>query len=254
MLTDIFTAYINTMTILVLGTALALVAVNAAGAVGHGLTVRQVPRLLGGMALLLGLWAALATYVAQLGVMGQAPFAFAPPWVGWFFVGGAVLLFALGRLASPARVVIDRMGQNYFMGIQSFRMLGGVFLLGWAVGDIPWIFALPAGFGDIWAGIAGYRAMQAVNRGDPKARRLVVQANVIGTVDFTVALITGLITSETVYQLMAHDAPNIVGAYPLVMIPALLVPVFLAAHFFSIQRLMRNPARTGDTAPVATPG
>jgi len=234
------TVYINVLVILVLGTAITFMAVNSVRAVGAGLKASQVPRVMGGFVAILALWYALAVQVSDLGLMGAAPFAFAPPWVGLFFVGGALMLFALGRLIPAARIVIDATGQNYFMAIQSFRLLGVVFLIGGLTGNIPWLFALPAGLGDIGAGILGYRAMRAVNRQDPQARLRIRQANTVGLMDFAVALITGLLTSETIYQVAGFDAPNLVGAYPLVLIPALLVPVFLAAHLFSVQRLMQT--------------
>lgn len=235
-------AYINVGFVLVLGTAIALFAIHAAGAVGNGIERKQVPRLLLGFTGTMALWYALATHLAQLNIMGFGLFPGSPPLIGFFFIGGALFLFALGTQIKSARQVIDRMGQEYFLGFQSFRLLGGIFVIGGFTGQIPWIFAIPAGLGDMWAGYMGYRAMKAVNTQDPDAIKKVKQANWVGLVDFGIALLTGLITSETVYQLTAHNAPNIVGAYPLVLIPSILVPLFAAAHLFSIRALRRASA------------
>lgn len=193
-----------------------------------------------GFGTITGLWIALATYMAKQGVMGHEAFPNGPPFIGLFFLLGAVFVWALARATPLTRSITDAMGHDTFMGLQSFRILGGIFLIGWAFGDIPWIFAIPAGFGDILAGILGFQAMRAVQRGAANARRKVIIANVVGISDFAVALGTGLITSDTIYQLMGQDAPNIVGEYPLVMIPAFLVPLFLGAHLLSVQRLMRD--------------
>lgn len=234
------TAYYNIIFVLIFGTASAFLAIHTAGAVGKGLEKRQVPRILLGFTAIMAVWYALVTNLAHQGIMGQGLFPGSPPLIAVFFIGGALFLYALGTQINSARVVIDRIGQEYFLGFQSFRLLGIVFVIGGFTGQIPWIFALPAGLGDMWAGYLGYRAMKAVNSGDPEAEKKVKQANFVGLVDFAIALGTGLITSETIYQLTAHDAPNLVGAFPLVLIPGLLVPMFAAAHLLSIRALRRK--------------
>lgn len=123
------------------------------------------------------------------------------------------------------------------MGFQIFRIMGGVFILGWLVDEIPWQFALPAGLGDIWAGVAGYRAMTAVNRGAADAAAKVLWANVIGLADFVVAVLTGLVTSEGFLHLLAQDRPNIINAYPLGLFPAFIVPLFISFHFVLLGKL-----------------
>ena len=229
--------YINIMTTVTIATAMAFVTIHVVGAVGNGIRKTDAPRLLGPLALFLGVWYALATYFGRAGSMGQEVFTGGPPILGLFFIGMALLSFALTRILPKWRIVTDRIGQEYLMGFQSIRVLGGIFLLGAITGQIPWIFAIPAGLGDIWAGFMGLRAMKAVASGDLSANRKIKQANLVGIVDFAIALVTGLITSETVYQLTAFDAPNIVGRYPLVLIPAVMVPLFLTAHFLSIAKL-----------------
>lgn len=241
-------AYIHTVTIAFTTALVAILAIHAPRATAQGLSPRLVPWTLGGTGLLLGLWYAFAAWLAGRGIMGTGLFGDGPPLIGVFVVVGAALLFALGRLVAPARALIDRIGQNYLMGLQGFRILGGIFLVGWATGQVPALFAIPAGLGDILAGILGLQAMRAVNRGATDARRKVLVANLWGIADFAIAVGTGLVTSDTAYQLVAHDAPNIVGFYPLVMIPALLVPIFLALHFFSLQKLARDRDVTAQPA------
>lgn len=115
--------------------------------------------------------------------------------------------------------------------------MGWIFVLGWLLGAIPWQFALPAGLGDIWAGVASYRAMRAVNRGDEDADRKVLRANIIGLGDFAVAVATGLITSEGFLHLLSKEAPNIINAWPLGLFPAFFVPIFIAFHLVSLGKL-----------------
>ena len=115
--------------------------------------------------------------------------------------------------------------------------MGGVFLIGWLAGRIPPEFAIPAGLGDIWAGVAGYQASRALAAGAPNARRLLVRANLIGMGDIMVAVSLGIITSEGMFHVLANDAPNIINDYPLVLFPAFFVPIFLGFHLMSISRL-----------------
>ena len=241
--------YANVITIVTITTVMAFVTIHVVGAVGPGLQKTDAPRILGPFALYLGLWYALATYFGRSGAMGQELFPGGPPTLGLFFIGAAVLSFVLSRQLPKWRIVTDRIGQEYLMGFQSIRVLGVIFLVGGALGQIPWIFAIPAGLGDIWAGYMGYRAMKAVARNDPAARRKIREANLVGIADFAIALTTGLITSETIYQLTAFDAPNIVGQYPLVLIPAVMVPLFLTAHFLSISKL--RDGRIPAEEPIA---
>jgi hypothetical protein len=110
-------------------------------------------------------------------------------------------------------------------------------------GDIPALFAIPAGIGDILAGIAGWQASRALAVGKPEARRLLARANLIGIVDFVVAVGLGIVTSQGLAHLFAHEAPNIINDYPLAMFPAYIVPIFLGFHFIAIARMRQESWR-----------
>jgi len=189
------------------------------------------------LAALFALWYAGASLTAEIGLLMPPPTLLDPPYVMVFLLGGAVLLWSLARLTRIGRQISDAIDQEALMGFQVFRVMGGVFVLGWFVGAIPWQFALPAGLGDIWAGIAGYRAMKAVSRGAADAETKVLWANVIGLADFVVAVLTGLITSEGFLHLLAQDQPNIINAYPLGLFPGFIVPLFIAFPLVSLGKL-----------------
>lgn len=146
--------------------------------------------------------------MAEIGPLMPPPTLLDPPYIMMFLVGGAALLWSLARPAKSGRRISDAIDQTALTGFQTFRIMGGVFILGWLIGEIPWQFALPAGLGDIWAGIAGHRAMNAVNRGTADAATKILWANVIGLADFVVAVLTGLITSEGFLHLLARPAEH----------------------------------------------
>ncbi len=236
--------YVRAFAVLLPAGATAIAAVYAVRA---GLDRRVVLAAGLTLATLFALWHGAAAAMTAAGLMLPPPTLAAPPYVLMFLFGGAFALWALARLTATGRRISYAIGQETLIGFQSFRVMGWVFLLGWALGEIPWQFAIPAGLGDIWAGIAGFRAMRAVNRGAAEADRLVLRANVIGLADFAVAVATGLITSEGFLHLLAHESPNIINEYPLGLFPGFFVPIFIAFHLLSLGRL-RETRRLAATA------
>ncbi|MEP3048767.1 MAG: hypothetical protein ABJL55_15630 [Roseibium sp.] len=200
------------------------------------------------MGLVWGVWYALASWMGELDLLMPPETITGTPYILFFLFGGTALLVLLGRLTQAGRVLTDAADQKILIGFQIPRVMGFVFLVGWATGDISWQFALPAGAGDILAGIAGWQAYQALERGQANATALVWRANIIGLLDFLVAILTGVMTSEGFAHVLAAENPNIINHYPLVLFPAFFVPIFLAAHVFSIAKLRQQ--RVAQTSPA----
>jgi len=231
MFETIATAYVQVFAALLPALALAIL---SAGAIRAGLPLGRAAWALGLVALLLGLWHALVVALAKAGIL-MPPATFTdPPFALMPLLGGAFLLWALGRFTATGRAILSGLDQRLLTGFQIPRLMGGVFLLGWLMGDIPWQFALPAGLGDIWAGVAAFQAVRALDRGDANSERMVWRANIIGLADFAVAVATGLITSAGFLHLLAQDTPNIINAYPRALFPAYCVPIFIDFHLFSL--------------------
>ena len=200
---------------------------------------------LGGVAAVLGVWSAAMVPLAKAGILMPPASVFAPPYAIMPLIGGALLLWALGRFTATGRQLLEGLSQRYLIAIQGFRVMGAIFLIGWFTGDIPWQFALPAGVGDIWAGLAAFQALRAVNEQRPEANSLVMRANIIGLLDFAVAVVTGLMTTEGFLHVLSPEKSNIINLYPLALFPAFFVPIFIAFHLFSLGALrqQRLPAR-----------
>src|SRR5262249_57420989 len=64
----------------------------------------------------------------------------------------AVAAIALWRSESIARLV-SAIPLHWLVAAQVYRVAGGIFLVPWADGRLPWQFALPAGIGDVATGI-----------------------------------------------------------------------------------------------------
>ncbi len=237
MLDAFFLGYVHFFAVLLPVLAVSIVAIGAARA---GLSIAETRMAILIPAILIGMWYAVANSLSRSDVFNVPATLSDPPVVLAFLIGGALTLWAMARLTRVGRAVTDRLDIGLLAAFQIPRVMGGLFLLGWAAGVIPWQFALPAGLGDIWAGVAGYQAWQAVQRNAPDARRKVVQANVIGIGDFIVAVFMGITTSEGFAHLWAHDTPNIINLHPLALFPGFFVPLFLAFHLISISRLRRS--------------
>ncbi len=158
------------------------------------------------------------------------------------------LLIGLAIILTSRRLneVLARVPQAWIVGVQLYRVVGGVFLYLYAYNMLPREFALPAGIGDVLVGLAALPVAYAVARGYAGSRGLVIAWNIAGIGDLVVAVATGFMSSPGLYQQMAFDAPNtVIGAYPLVMIPLFAVPLSILLHVISLRRVLANKAAEG---------
>ena len=97
------------------------------------------------------LWLALIWGAAINGVFrpGGSAIPLVPIAIFLPVIVGAPLLLLSRRLGQ----VLDAMPATWLIALQVYRVLGSVFLIGWARGAIPGIFALPAGIGDAITGL-----------------------------------------------------------------------------------------------------
>ena len=136
--------------------------------------------------------------------------------------------------------VLDAMPTSWLIGLQVYRVLGGIFLVGWARGVIPSLFALPAGIGDVTTGLLALPVAYALAARNSSATRAGIAWNVFGLLDFTIAVGIGLVTSPGPFQLINPSISNTgLGLYPNVLIPAFAVPSSILLHVLSLRQLRR---------------
>ncbi len=116
-----------------------------------------------------------------------------------------VLPLALGFgalwLAGPLQRVLDRPDvQPMFIAMQTYRVAGVGFLALTALGQLPAVFGVPAGLGDIVAGLTALPAANALKQG-----RLghAVAWNAFGLLDLAVALTLGVGTGPGALHFIA---------------------------------------------------
>lgn len=203
-------------------------------------------RVWAAIAITLAVWFVLDYGLAQSGVFDPSPFGARriQPLVPNMAIGmslpllaGIAVIFMSRRLAE----VLDRLPQSWLVGIQLYRVVGGIFLYLYGSSLLPGVFALPAGIGDVLVGLAALPVAYAVARGYTGARGLVIAWNIAGIGDLVVAVSIGFLSSPGRYQVLAYDAPNtLIGAYPLVMIPLFVVPLSILLHVISLRRALAS--------------
>ena len=143
-------------------------------------------------------------------------------------------LFALTRSERIAEAV-DAANPSWLIGLQAYRIFGGNFVVLWAFGAIPGVFALPAGLGDMLVGVLALPTAFYLASGAPGGRGAAIAWNVLGILDLVNALALGILSSPGPLHLLALDHPNtFITTYPTVMTPAFAVPLSLILHGISL--------------------
>ena len=181
-------------------------------------------------------------------VIGWTAFAYASVRYGLDdqLFGDTPLVFA-GYLLIPA--ILALMFQNSLLGrgvsqqaliaLQLFRPIGMVFVLEHSRGTLPAEFGIPAGWGDLLAGIVAAIVLIRYPTGRIPTPAILLVA-FVGLADFASAIFLGITSSANEIQLFAFDNPNRVGEYPLGLIPEFLVPYAIVAHVLSLLQLRRD--------------
>ncbi|MDA2913401.1 hypothetical protein MYX77_05495 [Acidobacteriia bacterium AH_259_A11_L15] len=108
----------------------------------------------------------------------------------------------------------------------AFRHIGMVFLVSGVVAQpLPKVFAYPAAYGDLTAGLLALLALVALRGNWGVALPLVWLFNIVGTVDLLNAL------------RQANAVPDLGATW---YIPTFWVPVLLVTHFMIFARLLRR--------------
>ncbi len=178
----------------------------------------------------LALWFAVAVAASVLGV-----FAGPDPLQALFLLMLSVLLLTyldvfrlFVHFLNPRRVVL----------LQTFRVVGVVFLVLHARGVLPASFALPAGWGDIAIGLTAPLVAFGLMSRTPAPKRVLILWNVAGMLDLVIAVSLGILASPTPAGLLARGiTTGALGDFPVSLIPTFLVPLAFIAHLISIHQI-----------------
>jgi hypothetical protein len=148
-------------------------------------------------------------------------------------------LWLWGAIAS----LVSAIPLRWLVAAQVYRVGGGIFLVLWADGRLPWQFALPAGIGDVATGLLAVILAVRLAKNTAGARSAVYAWCLFGIADLAVAIAMGAMTSPGRPHLLAFETPNLlITSYPLVMVPTFAVPLALMLHGIVLWRLRRETA------------
>ena len=187
------------------------------------------------LALWFGLVALLGAQGEFAGRPGSPPlpifFGFAVPlaaFFGAYFRWGGFRAFVLGA------------DLRFAAAVQAWRWAGSGFLLLWARGVLPGLFAFPAGLGDMAVGVsAPWIVLGLVRQHSFVASRRFVVWNILGILDLVVAVSMGTICSGFIPGLTGTVTTSPMAQLPLVLIPAYFVPLFIMLHFTALAQARR---------------
>jgi hypothetical protein len=184
---------------------------------------------------------ALVAVLAVDGAFVQAPDAVVP-WMGPIILIGLLLSLMSLRSARESDLAALTRGQM-------FRVVGGVFVALMLVGWLPPLFALPAGLGDIAVGLAAPVIARRLNRGDTRGAAVF---HALGLLDLLVAITIGTLSAPGPYQAFTDDVSTAaMTGLPLVLVPAVLVPLSMAVHIHALRQLRtRSPRRVHAVEPA----
>jgi hypothetical protein len=168
---------------------------------------------------------------------------------------GILLPILIGALmiwrSETTKRVIAAVPQQWLVGVQLYRALGAIFLILYAAGKLPGLFAWPAAVGDIAIGLSAPVVGLAYAQAPQKAGGLVVAWNVLGLLDLTDALGLGFLTAPSRFALEIQPTSDLMTVLPLVLVPVYLVPLFFVLHLASLAKLRRETLASEGRGGVA---
>lgn len=198
----------------------------------------------------------LLAWFAVAHVIGQANVYWAPhnlrlPTIPLGIILPIIVAVPLLLRSRRIAALVDAIPLSWLVGVQVYRVIGGVFLVLWWDERLPEEFALPAGIGDVAVGILAVVVAGMLVSGTANARSSAYAWCLFGIADLVVAVTLGTLTSPGTLHLLAPDQPNLlITAYPLVMVPTFAVPLSIILHALCLWKVHRDR----PTQDVSRPG
>ena len=141
------------------------------------------------------------------------------------------------------------LSQKWLVGLQLFRLIGGVFLIEMVKGHTPGIFAYPAGIGDIVVGLVALGVLLVCRNRERIPAVFIIFVIAVGMADFLSAFFFGFTSTQGPFQLFFPAQPNRLIMFPTGMIPLFLVPYAIFFHVLSLLTYLKFQHRSRkDTA------
>lgn len=233
-----------------MGTVASICVVLWAGALGAGLARGVAARIAGGAAICWNGWVLVSAVLARADV-----YRFEPtkplPLLPLALMGALVVALLFTRFPAVSRVLAQPDALSRLTVPHVFRLVAGVaFVVTMALGQLPAVFALPAGLGDVAIGVQAVFVARSLRRG--RVGPSIVWFNILGLADLVLALGTCYAASPSATRLIpaatrlviATPTTQAISQLPLALIPTAIVPLAAALHLTSLRRLTAAISRT----------
>ena len=189
---------------------------------------------LGGLAL--AAWAVLTGVLASSGSYQPADTRGPPP-VGIQLVTALAIMAACLWLSPTLRGLLGN--RKNLIRLNVWRLEGALFLALMFTGQVPALWAIPAGVGDVLIGAAAFPVAARLDQ--PGGRRRAIVFTLLGLLDLVVAIGLGITTNPGPAQIF-HTIPDaeLLTRFPLALVPGFLVPLAFMVHFVSLWQLRRD--------------
>jgi hypothetical protein len=197
-----------------------------------------------GVAIPFTLWLAFVWNLALNGVFQPTPGVARLPWLPIAIFAPVIIGLILLLRSKSIAAVLDAAPASWLVGLQAYRIIGGIFIVNWVHGTVAGPFAWPAGIGDMLTGIMALPVAWLLASGAERGRTAALSWNIFGLLDFAVAVTMGTLSTPGPFQVFGLDIPaSLAGTYPAVLIPAFAVPSSILLHALSIRQLRRIARR-----------
>jgi hypothetical protein len=151
----------------------------------------------------------------------------------------------------PARAALLALPLPMLIGLNVWRVLGGLFVLLAVDGRLDGPFPQFAGWGDVITGVLALPVAWLALRAPSSARNAALAWNAFGALDLVVAMTLGVASANGPFQLIhAGTGSAAMQALPWSAVPTVLVPAFLVLHPVIYAQLRRAGRSAGAARPV----
>ena len=185
----------------------------------------------------IGIWFLAAFFGGIRGIFNQP--GTPPTMIGMFLlvpIGGFAIAYSTSE---QLRHALDSIPLSLITIAHTWRFVGLGFVLGAVAGVLPPQFGYPEGIGDIIAAALCLPLARALRKSEQprRLRTAFIAWNVFGLIDLLSAITMGILYSPSAFGVLRTGvSTELMTRFPVNMIPAFFLPLFILLHVLALKR------------------